>query len=748
MFTVLSSTARPSLKHGARTGVALALLTAAAPVLSQVLPGRAEAALVRTGGGPVLRVQAEECFEVPVDASYTEVSVSAGGRRVTLHEAPRGRLAIVRVGRLEVLELAKAATGPMWAPGGARLLFHEPGRGLMAFDASTPSEPPQLVDADAVQGTATWSPDGTRIAYAKRDGLWSWVAATEESRRFLRDRTAMAMAWHPDGRTIAFVEPGLAGKGARLRSVRTSGSDLKTVAELDAREIEWSPGGRHLLVRSAGGSTVLEPKTGARHVLPRSDAGTPTWIGAHKLLVHSGGIVKAVNLGGSRRDEELGSSFGAGARVVSWACDPQPEITKDLIMPNPFAGARPARSGEVRVEGVVRDGNPLAGTFTMEVTAMVDSSGKETRYPRPIEQQVAMVNGASQTDGRSKRPFRPIDLRPDVEATLWLRGGRLDVNGPLALSEAWIEGAVFATPAIAATPAKVYGPLRVAPRLSRGGIEYDGVSRESVAVPLVFPVAGNVRWSDTFLADRAGGRRRHHGQDLMAAKMTQLVACFDGVVIVGRSRGVGGHNTIRIQGDNGWTANYYHVNNDTPGTDDGRGTDQYAFAPGLETGQRVHAGQFIGYVGDSGNAEGTAPHLHFELWDSVTRAVVNATPSLRAAQKLEAPAAKVMGPSLPLRAGEVRLDGIIEEVDPVRKVIRATLLAQTSGGKTKAVTKRTSVYVVWTEAIETQILGNSALAVGFEDIRAGLYVAWVGPAPEPGKAMKPRLGAFAPPDEQ
>ena len=37
------------------------------------------------------------------------------------------------------------------------------------------------------------------------------------------------------------------------------------------------------------------------------------------------------------------------------------------------------------------------------------------------------------------------------------------------------------------------------------------------------------------------------------------------------------------------------------------------FAPGLENGQRVEAGDLVGYVGDTGNAVGTPPHLHMEL---------------------------------------------------------------------------------------------------------------------------------------
>lgn len=168
---------------------------------------------------------------------------------------------------------------------------------------------------------------------------------------------------------------------------------------------------------------------------------------------------------------------------------------------------------------------------------------------------------------------------------------------------------------------------------------------DPVRVPMVFPVSGATSYSDTFLTCRSGCARKHMGQDLMGAKMTPLVAAFDGVISsLKREAAPGQGNYLVLNGDNGWSALYLHVNNDTPGTDDGRGTASYAFPKGIEVGTRVMAGQLVAWRGDSGNAESTGAHLHFELrkgsgWSGV---VYNAFLSLRAATRLAVP-----GPSGP-----------------------------------------------------------------------------------------------------
>ena len=150
--------------------------------------------------------------------------------------------------------------------------------------------------------------------------------------------------------------------------------------------------------------------------------------------------------------------------------------------------------------------------------------------------------------------------------------------------------------------------------------------------PLVFPVVGDHHYSDTWGAARSGGRT-HEGTDIMADKMTPVVAAASGTVGWMRS-GVGTDCCMMaLNHDDGWSSWYIHLNNDTPGTDDGMG---FGFAPGIERGVHVEAGQLIGWVGDSGNAEWTAPHLHFELHKPGVGAI-NPYPHLVAAQELGDP---------------------------------------------------------------------------------------------------------------
>jgi hypothetical protein len=135
-------------------------------------------------------------------------------------------------------------------------------------------------------------------------------------------------------------------------------------------------------------------------------------------------------------------------------------------------------------------------------------------------------------------------------------------------------------------------------------------TQETFYRKITFPVDGPTSYGNTWGADRDGGARQHEGTDIMGHKLEVLVAAHDGTVSYTR---VDGNNMLAIRDTEGWEYWYIHINNDTPGTDDGANSPAFMFFPGIERGVQVRAGQPVAYMGDSGNAEGTSPHLHFEL---------------------------------------------------------------------------------------------------------------------------------------
>jgi murein DD-endopeptidase MepM/ murein hydrolase activator NlpD len=130
------------------------------------------------------------------------------------------------------------------------------------------------------------------------------------------------------------------------------------------------------------------------------------------------------------------------------------------------------------------------------------------------------------------------------------------------------------------------------------------------AVPqLIFPVVAKVSYIDDFGAPRWQGP--HQGNDIMAAKRSPVVAVEGGRV----EKHSGSGCMLSLYGRSGTKYVYIHLNNDRTLRNDNSGgcRNGIAYAPGLKSGQRVRAGQLIGYVGDSGDANGMATHLHFEV---------------------------------------------------------------------------------------------------------------------------------------
>ena len=150
--------------------------------------------------------------------------------------------------------------------------------------------------------------------------------------------------------------------------------------------------------------------------------------------------------------------------------------------------------------------------------------------------------------------------------------------------------------------------------------------------PLLFPVAGPTTYEDDFGQPRPGGM--HQGNDLLAGKKTPAIAVESGKVELWTTSANPGC-MLYLHGDSGTTYEYIHLNNDLTMQNDNRGkcVAGVAYAKGLKNGAHVTAGQQIGYVGDSGDANGLHAHLHFEVHPS-GGAAVDPYPYLQTAQHL------------------------------------------------------------------------------------------------------------------
>jgi murein DD-endopeptidase MepM/ murein hydrolase activator NlpD len=108
---------------------------------------------------------------------------------------------------------------------------------------------------------------------------------------------------------------------------------------------------------------------------------------------------------------------------------------------------------------------------------------------------------------------------------------------------------------------------------------------------VVCPVDGATTFRDSWGEPRPGGRG-HTGVDMMSPIGTPLVAIENGVLQNLNWHYAGGIG-LTVKGDSGDSWYYAHLD---------------GYAPGIQAGMRVAAGQLIGYVGETGNAAG--PHLH------------------------------------------------------------------------------------------------------------------------------------------
>jgi murein DD-endopeptidase MepM/ murein hydrolase activator NlpD/SH3-like domain-containing protein len=139
--------------------------------------------------------------------------------------------------------------------------------------------------------------------------------------------------------------------------------------------------------------------------------------------------------------------------------------------------------------------------------------------------------------------------------------------------------------------------IRVQPELLRSGQFTISVTREPA---LSFPVKGrdSRQISSFFGVARDGGRRRHEGVDIFAPRGTPAVAAVDGTISSVTTNQLGGNVVFLADNERNIRLYYAHL-------------DRW----NVTNGQRVSIGDTVGFVGNTGNARTTGPHLHFGIYE-------------------------------------------------------------------------------------------------------------------------------------
>jgi hypothetical protein len=251
------------------------------------------------------------------------------------------------------------------------------------------------------------------------------------------------------------------------------------------------------------------------------------------------------------------------------------EITARTVGGAAHGGTTAAGFDGTAVIGLRVLGKPIAkgsvalgrwGSLTVRASGVVKSAGSYHSYVTGLEIRLAKAHGG--LPAGSEIQLGHADLSLPFAPAPRLPAGPLPGDRPQLLPEV--------------TEPLVGVPQFVTPPLDAG--------------PYIFPVYGPSSFGDTYGADRADVTY-HHGDDIVGELGQPLLAVTNGTVFsVGWNR-VGG-NRLWLRDHQGNLFYYAHL---------------AAFSTSVRNGARVNAGEVIGFMGNTGDAEGAVTHLHFEV---------------------------------------------------------------------------------------------------------------------------------------
>lgn len=302
-----------------------------------------------------------------------------------------------------------------------------------------------------------------------------------------------------------------------------------------------------------------------------------------------GGRVVVNSLRVAVRSDATGDSATAG--VTEWAADIT--VNGQPIEETPGASVEVAGVGTlVLVERLVRDGSVTANGLRLEIS---DPGAGLPVGTQVVIGRVEAVAGESVPDSPSpdpgSAPSAPGAAAPSADGVAPAAGRALP-TAPVAPSPT-APGAApaapgYAPPAAGGSAAPSLGLPRRDPGATMGVASTQGYA---------FPVLGDgISYTDDY-GDPRAGTGWHHGTDLFGPMGTPIVAVADGTLSKVGINTLGG-NRLWLTDDRGNAYYYAHLS---------------AYAPGTVDGARVRAGQVIAFLGNTGQAITTPPHLHFEI---------------------------------------------------------------------------------------------------------------------------------------
>ena len=232
-----------------------------------------------------------------------------------------------------------------------------------------------------------------------------------------------------------------------------------------------------------------------------------------------------------------------------------------------------------------------AGERALREAPVVTSPHEEQGYLEPGEPAAIALRVHVR---RGQQVTLEMELPGDTSTTLFLDAWTLDADSANAFD--LLEAADSGLRRISLTPRREgHVILRAQPELLRGG-RFRATLRLSPT--LAFPVQPGTERDigSKFGAPRDAGARSHHGIDIFAKRGTPVVAAASGVVNRVNETPIGG-KVVWLRDVFGNSLYYAHLDSQA-----------------VSSGTRVEAGDTLGFVGNTGNAQTTPPHLHFGVY--------------------------------------------------------------------------------------------------------------------------------------